>query len=186
MRSMRAVVFLPLALVFAGGGACRPRDPVGHAVSAVCTTTSTGSTSSSTSGAGGSTCAPTPQCSMDSDCGGPTSGKACVDRACVDGCRGLSGNACPANQICSSINDVVGTCSPVEMSVSSGGVSSEDVDVIGGGCSTSGASSSSTLAPPLVLAAALFLTRRRQRGAPRMKARGESPTTSRKSRAKCA
>src|SRR5690242_11420846 len=106
MRSFRPVIFAIVAVVFATGGACGTRDPVGHAVGALCTTTSTGSaTSSSASGAGGSTCAPTPQCSMDSDCGGPMSGKACVDRACVDGCRGLSGNACPANQICSSIND---------------------------------------------------------------------------------
>jgi hypothetical protein len=59
--------------------------------------------------------ATTPQCTQDSDCGGPTSGKVCnAENTCQDGCRGTGGNGCPATQECSSKDDTIGTCSDVE------------------------------------------------------------------------
>jgi uncharacterized repeat protein (TIGR01451 family) len=49
-------------------------------------------------------------CVKDSDCGGPTSGRVCDGEACVAGCRGDEGNGCPAFEVCTSLDETVGTC----------------------------------------------------------------------------
>jgi uncharacterized repeat protein (TIGR01451 family)/MYXO-CTERM domain-containing protein len=53
------------------------------------------------------------QCTQDSDCGGPQSGKICDPAAntCGDGCR-ATGNGCPTGETCSSFDDTPGTCKP--------------------------------------------------------------------------
>ncbi len=53
-------------------------------------------------------------CLTDSDCGTATSGKLCDDETCVDGCRGTNGNGCPENATCTSTDDTIGTCEPLE------------------------------------------------------------------------
>jgi MYXO-CTERM domain-containing protein len=61
---------------------------------------------------------------MDSDCGGPTSGRVC-DAAlsrCVPGCRATPGNGCPTSQMCSSTGVDVGVCEPVVVPPGDGGV----------------------------------------------------------------
>lgn len=53
-----------------------------------------------------------PECTQDSDCGGPNSGKVCnASNECQDGCRGTGGNSCPEAQECSSTDNTIGTCS---------------------------------------------------------------------------
>ena len=51
-------------------------------------------------------------CIGDGDCGGPESGKICDDgtETCVDGCRGMGGNGCPADEICTSTSTTKGAC----------------------------------------------------------------------------
>ncbi|MBL8956732.1 MAG: hypothetical protein JNK82_38520, partial [Myxococcaceae bacterium] len=51
-------------------------------------------------------------CVVDADCGGATSGKVCDpgSRLCVDGCRGMGGNGCPASYLCSSAGPSAGVC----------------------------------------------------------------------------
>ena len=53
-----------------------------------------------------------PSCVTDADCGEAQSGKVCdVDmQVCVDGCRGVDGNGCPAGQVCSSTDATIGQC----------------------------------------------------------------------------
>ncbi len=46
-------------------------------------------------------------CSTDSQC---TSGQACVLGACLSGCRGTGGNACPNSKVCTSTDANVGSC----------------------------------------------------------------------------
>ncbi len=51
-------------------------------------------------------------CVTDSDCGGPESGRVCdaATTACVDGCRGTSGNGCAPGFHCSSPDATIGRC----------------------------------------------------------------------------
>jgi hypothetical protein len=51
-------------------------------------------------------------CVVDADCGGATSGMICdgTTRICVTGCRGASGNDCPASYFCSSATSTAGVC----------------------------------------------------------------------------
>jgi hypothetical protein len=51
-------------------------------------------------------------CTNDSDCGSTTSGRVCDDltKVCENGCRGAGGNGCPVTQVCSSVNQQIGTC----------------------------------------------------------------------------
>ncbi|MFO0756205.1 MAG: hypothetical protein U0359_06920 [Byssovorax sp.] len=53
-------------------------------------------------------------CAGDPDCGGPASGVVCNDAThlCEPGCRG-TGNGCPPGEMCSSMNDMIGACTPV-------------------------------------------------------------------------
>jgi fimbrial isopeptide formation D2 family protein len=53
-------------------------------------------------------------CLTDSDCGDAVSGKVCdsVPSVCVDGCRGMGGNGCPAGLTCTSIDTTIGQCVP--------------------------------------------------------------------------
>ena len=53
-----------------------------------------------------------PECTKDSDCGKPTSGKICeaTELKCVDGCRGKEGNGCPAEKVCTSNDASTGLC----------------------------------------------------------------------------
>lgn len=52
----------------------------------------------------------TGECTNDAMCGAVTSGRVCIEQACVDGCRGINGNGCPGTLVCSSISTSVGTC----------------------------------------------------------------------------
>ncbi|HRG99845.1 MAG TPA: SBBP repeat-containing protein [Polyangiaceae bacterium] len=130
-------------------------------------------------------------CSVDAECGGATSGRICepkVSTKCIDGCRGVDGNGCPAGLVCTSKTAVAGTCAPPQADagapdgavpptpvptgttptpaptgsvVSDGGNPCGTVE--GGGCSTSG---SSTPTSALLLAAgvaAAIAGRRRTR-----------------------
>ena len=51
-------------------------------------------------------------CQSDSDCGDAASGKICdaAAHACVSGCRGTGGNACPVNMLCTSTDGSAGQC----------------------------------------------------------------------------
>jgi hypothetical protein len=51
-------------------------------------------------------------CLLDSNCGGPESGKICGDatHVCEDGCRGMGGNGCMLGSVCTSSNASVGMC----------------------------------------------------------------------------
>ena len=53
-------------------------------------------------------------CLQDSDCGGPKSGSVCdsVPQTCVTGCRGMGGNGCPDDKVCSSTDNTIGMCGP--------------------------------------------------------------------------
>ncbi len=52
-----------------------------------------------------------PECVIDADCGNIDSGRVCSDEGvCIDGCRGVSGNACPEGKVCSSTDGTIGTC----------------------------------------------------------------------------
>ncbi|MDI1484076.1 isopeptide-forming domain-containing fimbrial protein [Polyangium sp. y55x31] len=51
------------------------------------------------------------ECDVDADCGGPTSGMVCDEsNACVEGCRGSGGNACPSELECTSMDGSIGQC----------------------------------------------------------------------------
>ncbi|RYG67955.1 hypothetical protein EON77_15980, partial [bacterium] len=54
----------------------------------------------------------TDACQTDADCGDAASGKVCDpdQLRCIDGCRGTSGNGCPAPLFCSSTTQDVGSC----------------------------------------------------------------------------
>jgi hypothetical protein len=51
-------------------------------------------------------------CTSDSDCGGTSSGQVCdpATHQCVNGCRGLNGNGCPAGKLCTSLDETIGMC----------------------------------------------------------------------------
>jgi len=73
-----------------------------------------GEVCSSTTAAIG-TCGPGGQpCTQDSDCGEANSGRVCSDttKTCENGCRGVGGNHCPSEQVCSSATAEVGDCKP--------------------------------------------------------------------------
>jgi len=111
------------------------------------------------------------ECQTDSDCGDATSGKVCDDtRKCVDGCRGTNGNGCPDGQVCSSMDDTIGTCSDGAGggggSGGSGGSLNDYPIAEGNGITCSAApAANDNGAAWLVLAAvgALFTARRRRR-----------------------
>jgi uncharacterized repeat protein (TIGR01451 family) len=51
------------------------------------------------------------KCLTDAACGGPMSGLVCdATYTCVEGCRGASGNGCPAGLVCSSTDATIGVC----------------------------------------------------------------------------
>ena len=84
-------------------------------------------------------------CTTDADCGGPTSGMVCNENdACVEGCRGMSGNGCPSGLECTSMDVTIGMCVDPMTSGSGGAggaggggtggdVPSDDIR-LGGGC----------------------------------------------------
>lgn len=116
----------------------------------------------------GDACEPVVGCTSDPECGDDVSGMICVDSQCVRGCRGASGNGCPADQICSSADASPGTCSPSETTSSSatGGGDPDGITVHGSGvaCVMSASSERAPLAEALVaLGVALALVRRRRR-----------------------
>ncbi|MBK9262615.1 MAG: DUF11 domain-containing protein [Polyangiaceae bacterium] len=97
-------------------------------------------------------------CTTDADCGDPRSGKVCDDKfnACVPGCRGTNGNGCPADQICSSTTDAIGTC----------GAEPTGILITGGCVCTTGTSNSSNDSPVgfgIAIAAACAVMARRQK-----------------------
>lgn len=64
-------------------------------------------------------------CVVDSDCGGPMSGKVCdAGNNCIDGCRGTNGNGCPDGETCTSMDDSIGMCEPA--GVTDGSASATD------------------------------------------------------------
>jgi len=112
---------------------------------------------------------PTPECKQDSDCGGPTSGKVCgaSTGSCIDGCRGTNGNGCPDGEVCSSVDDTIGSCmSGAGGAGGTGGAEPTGIIVQGNGiaCSVRPTSESSSMAWMLGVAiGALAVARRRRR-----------------------
>jgi hypothetical protein len=60
-------------------------------------------------------------CTMDSDCGPPTSGQICdtTQQTCTTGCRGMGGNGCGPGMTCTSNNNNPGMCTTGSSSSSS-------------------------------------------------------------------
>jgi MYXO-CTERM domain-containing protein len=93
----------------------------------------------------GNLCRPNGECgcSDDSDCGGSASGRICDSdtRACIDGCRGSSGNGCPDGNECTSQTTAAGSCEPEEPGDAGVGPTMPDPRfdgvVEGGGCGCS-------------------------------------------------
>jgi uncharacterized repeat protein (TIGR01451 family) len=86
-----------------------------------CTTAKTQRCSPNAAGArclGNGTCG----CLMDSECGGPTSGRVCDGglSKCSPGCRGTGGNTCPAQFVCTSTDHQIGRCVPIAAPVDAG------------------------------------------------------------------
>jgi len=86
------------------------------------------------------------KCNADVDCGVATSGKVCDDatKLCVAGCRGMNGNGCGPEEVCSSMDGTQGSCIP-DAAIDAGagsdaGTSSTDAGT-GGGAGSSGGSS---------------------------------------------
>jgi MYXO-CTERM domain-containing protein len=128
-------------------------------------------------------------CTMDPDCGAMDSGVVCDAMICTFGCRGTGGNACPADEACSSTTNAVGSCDDSGPSADAGVVSTggtggaptgaggtggkptgtgglmEGGSLGGGGCDcrTAGGGRSDLLAG-LPILGALLLLRRRRRG----------------------
>jgi uncharacterized repeat protein (TIGR01451 family) len=52
------------------------------------------------------------QCTSDANCGNALSGKVCdaATYTCRDGCRGVGGNGCPSDVLCSSVDNTIGMC----------------------------------------------------------------------------
>ncbi len=50
------------------------------------------------------------ECLVDADCGGPMSAKVCDGMICKDGCRGMNGNGCAADDVCTSPDATIGAC----------------------------------------------------------------------------
>jgi uncharacterized repeat protein (TIGR01451 family)/MYXO-CTERM domain-containing protein len=51
------------------------------------------------------------QCNQDADCGGPTSGTVCdATHQCGPGCRGMGGNGCATDKVCTSQDTTIGQC----------------------------------------------------------------------------
>jgi hypothetical protein len=67
------------------------------------------------------------QCVADADCGGATSGQACVNHACLSGCHGAGGNGCPAGTVCSSADGSAGSCVQCVADADCGGATSGQV-----------------------------------------------------------
>jgi MYXO-CTERM domain-containing protein len=84
---------------------------------------------------------------MDSDCGGPTSGRVCdaARSRCVPGCRAAPGNGCPTSRLCSSTGVDIGVCEPMAVPPADGGVdggmdgSAPDAPVTDGAAGSMGA-----------------------------------------------
>ena len=53
-------------------------------------------------------------CTIDADCGDAGSGRVCNENGCVDGCRGMGGNGCPQDQMCTSATSDIGSCEAVD------------------------------------------------------------------------
>jgi hypothetical protein len=117
------------------------------------------------------------ECMSDFDCGAEDSGRVCDATKCIDGCRGQSGNDCPAGQQCSSMDVSIGTCSPVDMSSSSAGGATTGTPGEAPGCGCRLESSSDDDSAPvgsglvMTAAAAVLALLRRQRRAPSRRAR---------------
>ena len=108
---------------------------------------------------------PTCGCDTDDDCGGPTSGSICEGNKCVDGCRGIDGNACPAGLECTSTTEAPGICqTPTETPAPAPTPMSEDSSDDGNcGCTLPGQERSSS-APLALLAFVLAFLGLRRRG----------------------
>jgi MYXO-CTERM domain-containing protein len=69
-------------------------------------------------------------CLADNDCGGQTSGRVCdaTTSRCVPGCRGMDGNGCPSQQICSSPTAEIGRCDQAPTDGGAGDASDASID----------------------------------------------------------
>lgn len=122
----------------------------------------------SSTNAGIGTCGPPPplppQCTTDTQCGVVTSGRICnaTTQTCVDGCRGVGGNACAADLVCSSTSATAGTCAPdIDTGVLEGGGFSCAVRASASGRGRDGSRGAGLAL--LVLGAALVIRRRTAR-----------------------
>ena len=112
-------------------------------------------------------------CSSDEDCGASDSGLVCdsVLCVCMDGCRGTSGNGCPAGFVCSSTDDSIGTCDPENGAGGAGGGgpgAGGGVSGGGGGCGScrlGGVEDEGGAALGFLFAACAAAVRRRRRSA---------------------
>ncbi len=105
-----------------------------------------------------------PECMSDADCGDAASGKVCDDQVCVSGCRGESGNGCPAEQTCSSSDETIGECTGGTGGAGGGGGTGGSDDQPGGcGCRTSGETDSGALGLLTLLGLAAAAASRRRR-----------------------
>lgn len=118
-------------------------------------------------------------CTTDSDCGDPMSGKVCdsVPSICVDGCRGMGGNGCPAGMVCSSKDTTIGTCGPDTSGAGGGGTGGSGMGEGGAGgggsesagdpsrcgCEVPGGSSNHGMAALAAMMGLAALARRRRR-----------------------
>ncbi|MDI1443271.1 MopE-related protein [Polyangium sp. 6x1] len=101
------------------------------------------------------------ECTTDADCGNATSGLICQEQRCVAGCRGVEGNGCPDNQVCTSTSNTAGQCQPKPPTDNVPGTP-ENPD--GCGCRTAPAQGGA-LPITLTLVAGLLLATRRRRAA---------------------
>ncbi len=51
-------------------------------------------------------------CQTDADCGTGNSGQVCDALVCIPGCRGVGGNGCPDESLCTSEDETIGQCVP--------------------------------------------------------------------------
>jgi hypothetical protein len=113
----------------------------------------------------GAACLPTHKCGCisDEDCGPHDIGRICdlVHNTCGAGCRGMSGNGCPADETCTSTTEDAGKCEPLVATPDGGTIAT-----VGGGFCALGRSAQRGASPSLLALiglAAIVLAGRRRR-----------------------
>jgi uncharacterized repeat protein (TIGR01451 family) len=95
-----------------GNGALSGAQPTVIGLDACATAADCGGTMVCATSAHPYSCSAT--CTLDSQCGGPTSGIICNLGGCQAGCRGTGGNGCPVTQMCSSATAAPGSCAALD------------------------------------------------------------------------